>query len=807
MQSLLNDIRYALRQLWRSPGFALTSVLTLTMAIAANVVVFGVLNALVLHPLPVPAANRVVQVQRSNGISMTYPNYRDIRDRNRTFSDVAVYRLARIGFDISGSAQPVWGYEVSGNYFDMLGIKPALGRFLRPSDDEKKNGSENTVLSYACWQVRFGGDPHVIGKTVRLNKQPYTVVGVAPKNFNGTEYFFWPELWVPIQNEEQIEGYSWLDSRASNNSWDIGKLKPGVTVAQANADLSRIAAQLAQEYPSVNKNLALKVAQPGFLGDALGGPVHAFLYGLMGMAALVLLAACANLGGLFAARTADRARELGIRIAIGSSRGRILRQLLTESVLMAAMGGAAASLVAGVLLRGLAAWHPGTEIPVQFLVAPDSSTIAFAALIALLTGLLFGVIPARQVLGTDPNQVLKSSGGTDGGSRRMALRDLLLAVQIALCCLLVTASFVALRGLERTLHMPLGFHPDGVVLATMDVHLAGYQGAQAPALKQRLLDAVRSIPGVQSAAYADTTPLSLNQNGDPVFAPGTTDFSMSNAKIWPYLYHVSPDYFATTGTRLLAGRAFSIHDDEHAPRVAIVNETFARKLFGTTDVVGKHFPLNPSTLVEIIGMVEDGKYSSLSEDPTATVFWAIGQVPSNDNVILVRSNRTAAEMIPAVRQAIAGVDPALPVFNVSTWADALATVTFPARAATIALGILGGLAMMLAITGIFGMASYTVSKRMRELGIRVALGAQGKQVLRAALGRTVVLLATGSIAGLALGAAASRVLASIVYQASASDPWVILAAVLTMALVGLVSAAVPAWRVLSVDPTRLLRDE
>jgi predicted permease len=807
MQNLFHDIRYALRQLRRSPGFAFTTVLTLTMAIAANVVVFGVLHALVLRSLPIPEADRVVQVQRANGISMSYPNYRDIRDRNRTFSAIAVYRLARIGLDASGNAQPVWGFEVSGNYFDMLGIKPVLGRFLRPSDDEKKNGSQVAVLSYACWQVRFGSDPQVIGRTVRLNKQPYTVIGVAPENFNGTEHFFWPELWLPVQNEEQIEGYGWLDKRQDVNSFDVGRLKPGITMTQANADLSRVAAQLAQEYPGDNKNLALKVAQPGFLGDALSGQVHAFLYGVMGMAVLILLAACANLGGLFAARTSDRARELGIRIAIGSSHKRILRQLLTESILLAAIGGAAASLVANTLLRGLAAWHPGTEIPVQFLVAPDNSTIAFAAVMALLTGLLFGVIPARQVFKTDPNQVLKSSGGTDAGRGRLALRDLLLLVQIALCCLLVTSSFVALRGLERTLEMPLGFRPDGVVLATMDVHLAGYQGAQALAVQKRLLDAVAAIPGVLNASYSDTTPLSVDQNGNGIFAPGTTDFSPATSKFMAYPYEVAPDYFATTGTQLLAGRVFSLHDDEHAPHVAIVNETFARKLFGTTEVVRRRFPLDSSTQAEIVGIVEDGKYSTLTEDPAPAVFWPVRQGSSNDTVLLVRTNRSPAEVIPAMRRAIAGVDPTLPVFAVSTWTDALGTVMFPARAATIALGILGGLAMMLAITGLFGMASYTVSKRMRELGIRVALGAQSGQVLRAALGRTVVLLATGSIAGLALGVAASRVLASIVYQASASDPWVILAAVLTMVLVGVISAAIPMRRVLSIDPARLLQDE
>jgi predicted permease len=527
----------------------------------------------------------------------------------------------------------------------------------------------------------------------------------------------------------------------------------------------------------------------------------------MGMAALVLLAACVNLGGLFAARTADRAKELGIRIAIGSSRRRILRQLLTESVFMAIIGGAAAALLATVLLRSLASWHLGTEIPIQFLVEPDNSTFLFAALMALLTGVLFGIMPARQIWKTDPNQVLKASGGTDGGRHRLALRDMLLAIQIALCCLLVTASFVALRGLQRTFTMPLGFDPNDVTLAEMDVHLAGYQGSQIPALQQRLLNAVAAIPGVKHAAYSDTTPLSADQNGDYIFAPGTSDFSKSNAKFWCHPYNVSPDYFATTGTRILAGRAFSIHDDEHAPSVAIVNQTFARKLFGTTNVVGRYFPTSTTTQTEIIGVVEDGRYETLTENPSPAIFRPIQQEGSNDLVVLVRSGQSPDEMIPAIRQAIAGVDPSLPVFNISTWTDALSMVTFPARAATIALGILGALAMMLAVTGIFGMASYTVSKRMRELGIRAALGAQNGQILRAALGRAVVLLAIGSIAGLVLGMAVSKVLASIVYQASASDPVVILATVLTMMLVGLISATVPARRAVSVDPARLLRDE
>ncbi len=810
MNNLMQDLRYAFRQLRKSPGFSFTAVLTLTMAIGANIVVFGVLNALLLHPLPMPEANRVYQIQQqeSANLSMSYPDFRDIRDRNQTFSGVTDIRIARLGIEVEGSPYPVWGNEVTGDFFNVMGIKPFLGRFLAPADDVKANGSQVLVLSYASWKVRFGGDPDIVGKTVRLNKIPYTVIGVAPQYFNGTDRFLWPELWVPIHNELQLEGYDWLENRGNHNGWVVGRLKPGVTPQQANADIAKISAQLGKEYPDTDKGKIFRIAQPGFLGDALGGPVHAFLAGIMALAGIVLLAACANLGGLFSARTADRSRELGIRIAIGSSRARILRQLLTESVVVSVLGGVAATLVARALLHALSQWHPRTEIPVQFLVEPDWLVYLFAALLAIVTGALFGLIPARQIWKTDPSLSMKTAGSNAEGGRRFALRDILLVVQIALCCLLVTASFVSVRGLRRTFTMPLGIQPGGVVLASMDTNLGGYQSEAAQRdVQHRILEAASRIPGVTAAGYANSSPLSINQSGTSIFAPGTTDFNISNMKFDATYYQVSPGYFAAAGTRLTSGRVFTEHDDGHAPSVAIVNETFARRLFGTVNAVGKHFPTGMGHEVEVVGVTEDGKYTTLTEDPAPVVYWSIAQRPDNDTVLLVRSNRSPEEMVPAVRQAIASVDSSLPTFILDTWANAIGMVTFPARTATVALGVLGVLAMMLAITGIFGLASYTVSKRMRELGIRVALGAPQRQVLRAALQRTAILLAIGSIAGLALGVVAGKLLASIVYQATASDPLVILGVALTMAAIGLISAAFPARRALSVDPARLLRDE
>ena len=584
----------------------------------------------------------------------------------------------------------------------------------------------------------------------------------------------------------------------------MGRLKPGVTVAQANADLANIAGQLARQYPGYNKYLTLRVSPVGLFGDLLGGPVHAFLFGVMLLAFLVLFAACANLGGLFTARMTDRARELGIRIAIGASRARLLRQLLTESVVLAIVGGVAAAFLATGLLHALTVWHPSPEIPVGILVEPGATVYLFACALALFTGLLFGILPARQIWRTDPNHTLKT-GTADAVRRRLSLRDILLIVQIALCCLLVTSSFVALRGLARSFKVQIGFQPANVTVASLDVHLADYKDSGP--IQQRLLDAVKQIPGVESAALANATPLSTNSSNRSIFPPGTTSFNAESKSYLAQYYKVGPGYFHTAGTRLLRGREFTEHDDAKAPQVAVVNAHLAKELFGTVDAVGKSYPTDSKHLTQVVGVVEDGKYEAMAEDPRGAIFWPIAQQDDSSTVLLVRSYRPSSAMVPAVRQAIASVDPALPVFNVSSWQDALGFFMLPERAATVALGVLGALAMMLAVTGIFGMASYTVSRRMRELGIRVALGAQSGQVLRAALGRTLLLLGIGSAAGLALGFAASHVLASIVYQASASDPLVIFAVVLTMALVGLLSAAWPARRALSAEPAMLLRDE
>ena len=809
MQNLLQDVRYALRQLVKSPGFAVTALLTLAVGIGANVVVFGVINGLLLNPLPVPHPERVYTLQHRAQAEMnnSFPDYLDVRDRNSVFAGLAATRVARIGLEAANVAQPVWGYEVTGNYFETLGARPELGRFLSPGDEHGDHAAEVVVLSYACWKSRFHGDPNIAGTTVRVNKQPYTVVGVAPADFYGTEKFFWPEVWLPILNERQIEGYNWIKQRNDSNAWVVGRLKPDVTLAQAEGNLNSIAAQLAREYPGSDERLTFRLSRPGLLGDMLGGPVRGFMFGVLLLAALVLLAACTNLGGLLASRTADRARELSIRVALGSSRARILRQLVVESVVVAIGGGIVALSLSALLLRLISQWRPVADFPLQFLVQPDRKLYLFAFLVSIATGLIFGCMPVRQIWRTDPNHVLRGGSGTAAGTGRLALRDVLLGAQIAVCCLLVTACFVSLRGLQHALTMPLGIDPRGTTLAVFDLHLAGYTNEQVPEVQKLLLNTVSHLPGATAAAFGSTTPLALDQSSSSVFDATTTDRRASTQKFHASYYQVSPGYFTACGTRVLTGREFTWHDDENSPKVAVVNATFARRMFGTEHVIGQHFQANGPKPWEIVGVVEDGKYELLAEEPRPAMFYPILQSPNTSTTLVVRSTLPPQQMIPTIRDAIYRIDPSIPMFNLNSWQDSLSFMMLPTVAATVALSVFGCLAIVLAVTGLFGLASYTVSKRLRELGIRVALGAQQIQVLRAALARTVLLLLTGSIAGLLLGMAATKILASIVYHASAADPLVLLGVILTMALVGLISASIPARRALAIQPMDLLREE
>ncbi|MGO9340095.1 MAG: ABC transporter permease [Terracidiphilus sp.] len=805
---MTRDLTLAMRQLRKSPGFAVTAILTLALGIGANAVVFSVLNALVLRPVNVPHAENLYLVQRGQYPSQSYLDYVDLRDRNRTFESLFTFNIiGPVGVDTGGNPSTAWPYMASGNYFDALGIQPYLGRFYHATDERGKNSAPYVVLSYAYWHGHFHGDKGVVGRTVQINKNQFTIIGVAPPEFRGTELFFAPAMWIPAVEQPTVEGHDSLQYRGDHSGYVAGRLKPGVTAAQATDDLNVLAAWLAKTYPADDDGVKFSLAHPGLLGDMLGGPARAFMGALMLLAGLILLAACANLGSLFAARAADRAKETALRLALGSRRGLIFRQMLTEAVLLALAGGTLGLAGGVVILHLLGAWQPIPNIPINVPVNPDAGTYLVALLLALASGLLFGIAPVRQVMRADPWQVIRTGAASVGGMRRLTLRDVLLALQIAICAVLVTCSLVAVRGLVRSMHSNFGFEPQNVMLASSDLRMAGYNEDRAPQMQRRMLDAAAAIPGVTAVGYVSSLPLSLSGGDSSVFTDSTTDFRPTNEAADAMDYNVSPGYLQAAGTKLLAGRNLALSDDSKAPKVALVNREFAVKVFGSVDkAVGGHFKFWGGVRAEVVGVVENGKYRTLTEDQQPAMFFSFLQNPSSGTWLLVRSARDPEEISRALEQRLHGLDAGLPMI-IGTWDKELSSALFAARVASVALGVLGFLGAMLAVTGIFGMASYTVSKRLRELGIRVALGARRKQVLQAAVGRAFILLSVGSAAGLGLGILATKVLSYIVYQAVPRDPLVLSGVVLTMLALGLVAAWIPAQRALAVDPMILLREE
>jgi len=800
----------------RSPGFALTAVLILALGIAANVIVFGVLQTIILEPINVPHPERVKTfAQHRHG----YPIYswmevKDVRDQNTVFSAVGAENMDIFGLQTSnesnGVTQPTWGEEVSGEYFKAVGIQPALGRLLTPADDDHPGASEAVVLSWPAWKTLFGGDPKIVGKVVRINKHPYTIVGVTERDFNGTWKFLQPSLFVPLANEVSLDGEDFLHSRLRKQVFPIVRLKDGVTDAQAQAEMNIIAARIAKQDPKEEDSLAFWLDPPGLAGGFILGPARSFLFGVMGLAGIVLLAACANLGGLFAARTADRAREIAIRMAVGSSRWRVVRQILVEAFLISIMGGICACGLSWLALTGLEQWHPPADYPIKFFVAPKPSLYIVAFVISMLAGVLFGMMPLRQIFKSDPNDAIKSGSQSSGG-RRWTLRDILLAAQIALCCVTVTAAFVSLRGLSRTMNMDLGINPKNAVLVKFGLLETDYSPKAAEQFEQQLQQKLAHLPGVEAVAYANTTPLSDIVNVG-IYPQETTDLRPSNKVFAADYFDISPGYFLAAQTPILEGRDILPTDTANSPLVAVVSQQFAKDLFHNEHVVGRSFKEDDGKSIQIVGIAKEGKYLLTSEDPDDAVFFPITQRPTNAVSFIVRVQPTAggtaaSDMAATVRKTLHDTDPAILIRSCSPWYASLAFSFFPAQVATVSLGIFGAFGLLLSIAGTFGLASYTVSKRMRELSIRVALGAQGKQILSAALGRMLVLLGSGSAIGMLLGLATSQVLSHIVYSATAEDPVVLIGVALTILLTGLLSVAGPVRRALHADPANLLREQ
>jgi predicted permease len=498
------DLRLALRRLRQNPAFSAVAVLTLALGIGANTAIFSIINAALLRGLPVKHASEIVSLNEKLGgevvPTVSYPNYRDLRDRNTVLSGLAAYRFLPVSLGLPGNNQRLWGYLVTGNYFDLLGVGAARGRVLHRDDDLRPGGHPVAVLSWPCWQKNFGGDPTVVGRTVKINGMDFTVLGVAPQGFFGTELYFRPDVFFPSMMQKQLEGGpGYLENRDAGNFFAAGRLKPGVSMARAEAGLNSVARGLAQQYPTTDEGLKILLTPPGLAGNYIRGAVIGFAGALFGVSCLVLLVACTNLASILMARAADRRKEIALRMAVGAARGSLIRQLLTENLLIAILGGAGGALLATWITDALAAWRPPADFPLAIGAAPDGRVFLFALMVSVLTTLLFGLLPALQATRTNLVGALKNDAISER-LRHWQLRDYMVATQVGLSAVLLMCSVLVVRSLQRALDAPIGYNPRGVATASFDLNIQGYSEAQGREFQRRLLDKVRAIPGIETAA-------------------------------------------------------------------------------------------------------------------------------------------------------------------------------------------------------------------------------------------------------------------------------------------------------------------
>ena len=812
LDTFFQDVRFGFRQLRKNPGFTAVAVFTLALGIGANTAIFSVVNAVLLRPLPVKAPEQLVALNNA-GVghrfpAFSYPNYRDLRDQTRVLSDLLGYRFAPVGLSHEGVNQRVWCYLVTGNYFQALGVQPHLGRLFSPDDDRMPGAHPVAVLSYLSWQKRFGGQPGIVGKTFIANGRSYTVIGVAPQGFSGTEIVAAPEIWFPLAMQGAIDvGADWLEARGAATLLVQGRLKPGVTLAQARADLNSIAQGLARDFPDVNEGMRITLSTPGLAGSAFRGPALGFAALLMAVVGLVLLLACTNLANLLLARATERREEIAVRLALGASRVRLVRQLLTESLLLAFAGGLLGILPALRPIQLSVQLRPPIDFPVALDVHWDYRVLLFAGLLTVLTGLAFGLLPALQATKTEVSPVLKG-GGWLMGRRRGWARGSLIIVQVALSLVLLTGGGLMLRALRQAHTLDLGFVTDSAVEISFDLKLQGYDNARGREIQMRLLEQVRALAGVQAAGLADLVPVDLHFARATLFVEGQAQERSANTPV-TLASRVTPGYFAAMGTRLLAGRDFSDFDRESSAPVAVVSQAFARRFWPAGDAIGKRFSLRSpeAPKMQVIGVVQDAKYSSLTEDPLPFVYRSLWQSYSGPTTLVVRSSADAQEIIAALRREVRQLDPHMPVATAAPLGDRLSLALLPARIAASVLGTFALLGLLLAAIGIYGVISYNVSRRTHEMGIRMALGARRADLLSLIIGQGMKPVLAGMVIGLPAGFALTRLMKSVLFGVSATDPLTYGAVAALLAAVALLACYLPARRAARVDPMVALRYE
>lgn len=813
LEALAQDLRYGWRTLRKSPAFAATALLTLALGIGANTAIFSVVYGVLLQPLPFQDAERLVVLHettpRVGKLSVSYPNFQDWRAQSHTFSEMAA--VSSVSFNMAGSTQPenIGGVAVSSNFLSMAGVRPVIGRGFTP-DEDKAGTAPVVLLSYALWQSHFGGDPKVTGQTIRLDSRVVTIVGVLPQDFR----------WLEKCDVIEPIGVWATNNRSVGQRSDrgdlivLGRLAPGAQMEQASAEMDSIAVRLARTYPESDDQCGVEL-QP--LRESFSGDARPAMVVLLGAAIFVLLVACANVANLFLMRGAARAREMALRIAIGASSGRIVRQILTESFLVALLGGVAGVGLAMAGIPAMARLIPSDTLAGAS-IGMNGPVLLFSAGLVLLSVVAFGLAPALHAAHDDVHAGLKEGGKSTSGGGRSRWRGLLATSEVALALILLVGAGLMMKSLYRLLAVDSGFRPERVL--KMDMSLRTEQYGKDPAVIgfwQKVLDQVRALPGVESAAVGTAIPLTDDHSRTDITVEGAVPPTPGSYP-HPDTHTVSPDYEKTLGVRLLRGRGFTDTDRENDPRVALVNAAVAQRLFPGADPVGKRFlfgnnrdangkPNAAPKWITIVGVLADTKMYGLANPARLEVYVPFRQAPSNDMVLLVKSGVDPASLVSAIHGVVLSIDKEQPIFGIHTMQEVVNASISTRRITLILLGLFSGLALVLASIGIYGVISYSVAQRAREIGIRMALGARRGDVLRMVLAQGGKISLAGIVIGSAASAGLTWLMAKLLYSVSAMDPATFAVVALVLAVIALVASYIPARRALRVDPLVTLRNE
>ena len=826
LERLRTDIRYAVRGLRRSPLFTLVAVASFAIGIGFNTALFTMVDTVLFRPLPVDRPDRLVDVFTTGGEDMmyatsSYPDYLDLRAGNDVFADMLGYSPSMDAVKVGDRSRLAMGETVTGNYFPLLGVSAEIGRILTP-DDDRPGAPRAAVISHRLWTREFGGSAAAVGQHLRVHGQLYTIVGVAPRSFTGMVPLLAPELWTPMAYVDDVEpggmisivpsptGNTRLERRGTRWMFVKGRLRPGVTVDQAAANMRLIGRRLQASYAATNKDrdIASLPTSSVHIHPTADRTLLPIALGLMVVVGLVLLIACANVASMLLARASGRQKEIGIRLAIGASRTRLVQQLVTESVVLAAIGAAAGAALASAATRAVANIQLPIPIPLSLEMHMDTRVLWFTLGVTFVAAVAAGLAPALRA--TRPNLVGELKGDVAAaatGGRRWTLRDGLVAAQIAVTLVLLVAAGLLTRSLMAAQQVKIGFEPAGLAIVSTELSLIGYDETRAKGFYDGAIERVRAIPGVESAALAERLPFSINYNRNLIFLPDRHGPNDKGTTI--DVARVSAEYFDTLGVPIVQGRNFNAGDTPTSPNVAIVNDAFARKYWPNESALGKRIRLRSfdGPQYEVVGVSANYKVSTVGEQTTPYIHYAVSQRPDSGEEIMARTQGDAGAVLAAMRRELLALDPNVLFLDQQTMEAQVAATLMPARAGALGVSAVGVVAMLLAAVGLYGVIAYAVSRRTREIGIRMALGARRVSVVGLILGDGMRLAAVGSAAGVLLALGAAKAVAGALYGVSFLDPVAWAAALGLLLAVAAAANLAPALRASRVSPSRALRSE